>query len=172
MYQLVTIREPRAEDERNFIDTMQASSSVHYPWITAPSSTEEFQTYLQKYSNQERNKSFLVVSLDDRDKILGIINLNEIIGGCFQNAFLAYYATAAGVGSGALSRGLQLVIAHAFNQLSLHRLEANIQPENLKSVEFIKRNGFVCEGLAHDYLFIDGKWRDHWHFVLLNKNWS
>jgi ribosomal-protein-alanine N-acetyltransferase len=50
-------------------------------------------------------------------------------------------------------------------------LEVNIQPENLKSVEFIKRNWFVCEGLAQNYLFIDGKWRDHWHFVKRNDAW-
>lgn len=115
MNMLVTIREPREEDEENFLRSMSESSHLHPPWITAPSSIEEFQAYIQKYSDSQRNKSFLIVPFDDQGKILGVINLNEIVGGCFQNAFLAYYATAAGVGKGVLSQGLQLVIAYAFN---------------------------------------------------------
>lgn len=114
---------------------------------------------------------YLVMAKDNSEQILGVINLNEIIRGSFHNAFLAYYASCYGVGKGIMSQGLKLVINLAFNQLNLHRLEANIQPNNLKSIQFIKRNGFRNEGMAHSYLFIDGIWQDHLRFALLNPAW-
>jgi ribosomal-protein-alanine N-acetyltransferase len=38
---------------------------------------------------------------------------------------------------------------------------ANYRPENERSGILLERLGFVREGLAKDYLFIDGQWRDH-----------
>jgi len=34
-------------------------------------------------------------------------------------------------------------------------------PHNARSGRLLERLGFVNEGLAKDYLFIDGAWRDH-----------
>jgi ribosomal-protein-alanine N-acetyltransferase len=53
------------------------------------------------------------------------------------------------------------VLDLAFGELGLHRLEANIQPKNLRSIELVKRAGFRCEGLSLRYLKIAGRWRDH-----------
>jgi ribosomal-protein-alanine N-acetyltransferase len=60
-----------------------------------------------------------------------------------------------------MSAGLELVLARAFGELGLHRLEANIQPKNLRSKELVRRSGFRCEGLSPRYLKIAGRWRDH-----------
>ena len=51
--------------------------------------------------------------------------------------------------------------AFAFAELRLHRIMANYRPENTRSAQVLERLGFRREGIAHDYLFIDGAWRDH-----------
>ena len=56
-------------------------------------------------------------------------------------------------------QGMQLVAKHAFDQLGLHRLEANIQPANLASIALVTRCGFRKEGFSPKYLQVFGQWR-------------
>ena len=62
---------------------------------------------------------------------------------------------------------MQLVIAHAFSKLKLHRLEANIQPKNRASIALVKKCGFTLEGVSRRMLKICGKWRDHERWAIL-----
>jgi len=59
-------------------------------------------------------------------------------------------------------------IAHAFDVLRLHRIQANYVPDNVRSGRLLQRLGFRKEGFAADYLFINGAWRDHVLTALLN----
>jgi ribosomal-protein-alanine N-acetyltransferase len=43
----------------------------------------------------------------------------------------------------------------------LHRVQANHLEENERSARVLARVGFAREGLARNYLFINGRWRDH-----------
>jgi Acetyltransferase (GNAT) domain len=54
-----------------------------------------------------------------------------------------------------------IVVRHAFGALGLHRLEANIQPANRRSIRLVRRAGFRREGFSRRYLKIFGRWRDH-----------
>ena len=80
--------------------------------------------------------------------IAGVINISEIVRGSFQSAYLGYYAFEPLCGMGFMRRGLQLVIAHCFGESRLHRLEANIQPENLRSITLVKSLGGLCAAAA------------------------
>lgn len=62
---------------------------------------------------------------------------------------------------GLMTAGVELVCQHAFNELGLHRLEANIQPLNAASLALIKCLGFQKEGFSLNCLKISGEWRDH-----------
>ena len=48
----------------------------------------------------------------------------------------------------------------------MHRVEANIQPDNVKSIRLIKRLKFRHEGFSPKYLNIGGQWRDHDRYAL------
>ena len=57
--------------------------------------------------------------------------------------------------------------AFCFDRLRLHRVEAACIPENTASQGVLRKAGFQPEGLARDYLKIDGVWRDHLLFGLV-----
>jgi len=64
-----------------------------------------------------------------------------------------------------MTEALQLVLRFAFDELGLHRIEANIQPNNHASRNLVQRCGFTLEGESKDFLFISGRWRDHERWV-------
>jgi [ribosomal protein S5]-alanine N-acetyltransferase len=65
-----------------------------------------------------------------------------------------------------MSEGVRLGIKYAFYTLNLHRVEANIQPENIASIGLVKRMSFAKEGFSRRYLYINGDWRDHERWAL------
>lgn len=107
--------------------------------------------------------------LDVPGLLIGSVSLSQISRGPFQNAMLGYAIDAVHEGRGLMREALQTVVAHAFSpSFNLHRIQANVRPENRRSVALVKRLGFEDEGLARDYLYIDGAWRDHRMFALRN----
>ena len=103
------------------------------------------------------------------DRLVGSVGLSQIARGPFQNAMLGYAIDAGWEGQGLMREALQAVVAHAFSPaVHLHRIQASVRPENVRSVALLQRFGFDDEGLARAYLYIDGAWRDHRLFALRN----
>ena len=73
----------------------------------------------------------------------------------------------AAAGRGMASLAVALVCDHVFGAARLHRLQADIRPENGPSQRLVERLGFRYEGLLRRYLDIDGDWRDHRSYALL-----
>jgi ribosomal-protein-alanine N-acetyltransferase len=110
-----------------------------------------------------------LLGVDQPGRVIGNIHLSNIVYGCFQSCHLGYAIAADREGQGLMTEALGAVIAAAFGPaINLHRLQAAVQADNPRSLALLARLGFVCEGLARDYLFINGAWRDHRIFSLLN----
>lgn len=92
---------------------------------------------------------------------VGAASLAPIQRGPFQCASLGYSIGAAREGKGLMSEALREVVRFAFEDLRLHRLQANHLPENVRSAALLARLGFAREGYARQYLWINGAWRDH-----------
>ena len=159
---MITIREPTLQDEENFLLAMQKSVPLHHPWVKAPLTSEEFHTHIKR-SQQDNQKSLLILK---DSQIAGVFNISEIVRGCFQNAFLGFYAVTGFENQGIISSGLKLVLKYAFEELKLHRIEANIQPENTRSINLVKKNKFRYEGFSPRYLKINNEWCGHEHWVI------
>jgi [ribosomal protein S5]-alanine N-acetyltransferase len=149
---------PAPRHEHEFLAAVVRSRRLHGSWVTAPHSAAEYRLYIKERQGPRHVKHFVC---DDLGQICGVINLSEIVRGSFQSAYLGYYALSPHAGKGLMSAGLELVLSLAFGELALHRLEANIQPRNRRSIELVRRAGFRCEGLSPRYLKIAGRWRDH-----------
>lgn len=165
----IKLREVTYNDKEAFLLAVQESQSFHAPWVTAPSTVEAFDYYFKR-CEQSQHKGYILC--DALDNILGIFNLNEIVYGVFQNAYLGFYTMVNHAGQGYMSAGIKLLLHQFFNVLGLHRLEANIQPENNRSIHLVKNNGFRYEGYSPHYLKINNIWQGHEHWAITHEDFA
>lgn len=166
----VYISRPSPADEDEFIAAVLASVSLQQPWVSAPDTPEWFSAYLDRAARQDQ-ASYLIRHRDCGE-LVGYANINNIIRGALQSGYLGYAAFASHAGRGLMTAGLTAVMSDAFASLGLHRLEANVQPDNARSLELLRRLGFRREGLSPRYLMIDGDWRDHERWAMLADDWA
>jgi len=161
----VSIRRPQAKDLATFLAAVRRSRHLHRGWVSPPTTRKGFRDYVNR-ANSEASRGFLVIHRPTRG-LVGVINISNIIRGPFRNAFLGYYAFADFAGQGLMREAMRLVLVHVFGRLRLHRVEANIQPENRASLALVRSCGFVREGYSKRYLKIARRWRDHERWALL-----
>ena len=159
----VTIRRPVIGDGAALIRANNASRAYHEPWVYAFLEETGFRAWFER-SVTGASVAFLV--LEDGAPA-GVINLNNIVMSAFRSANLGYYGFLGFEGRGVMGQGLAQVIETAFGDLGLHRLEAAIQPGNVRSIALVKRLGFQHEGFSPRYLQVGGVWRDHERFARL-----
>ena len=104
---MVILQEPQQADREMFIAAMQASQLLHHPWVNPPKTAKSFEAYFLRYQ-QDNQKSYWVIE-EASGALVGVFNLNEIVRGLFQNAFMGYYAVSPHQGKGYMSAGLKLV---------------------------------------------------------------
>ncbi|MGG6238134.1 GNAT family N-acetyltransferase [Nodosilinea sp. AN01ver1] len=138
--------------------------------------TQEFwQSVLASRESDFRNGfavKLLIFRQAEPEELIGTINLNTIVRGALYGATLGYGLSAQHQGQGYMTEAGQRLIAYAFDELNLHRLMANYLPHNHRSANVLKRLGFQIEGIARDYLFINGQWQDHVLTSLVNSHWQ
>jgi ribosomal-protein-alanine N-acetyltransferase len=105
-------------------------------------------------------------------EVIGGFNLNHILRGATQSAWLGYWLGQEWQGRGLMTEAARLAAGYAFGKLSLHRLNAATLPENERSQALLNRLNFAQEGLARGYIQIHGAWRDHVLFGLTAEDYA
>lgn len=165
----VFLRPPAASDYKE-LEALYRSSKTHFAGFASASYDRAKFDAMLLDSRKEANAYFLICSVGD-SKIVGTVNLSQIFRKGFQNAYLGYQLFEGFTGQGFMTDAVGLVLAHAFDDLGLHRIEANVQPENKASIAVLKRSGFAKEGFSRRYLKINGRWRDHERWAILKEDW-
>jgi len=159
------IQAPLLADEKDFLAAMRASVGLHHPWVSAPKDRAGWKRYMRRLE-RVNEAGFLVKRIED-GAICGVVNLNIITYEALCSAYVSYYGVAGLTDRGYMKEGLLQVIRHAFDELGLHRLEANIQPQNLASIALAQSVGFRYEGYSPRYLKINDEWCDHERWAVL-----
>jgi [ribosomal protein S5]-alanine N-acetyltransferase len=165
----VYLREPTQRDQPEILARNHASRKLHRGLVAPPTDAKAFAHWMIRV-REPSVQCFLVCRLED-GAIAGVFMLNQIVLRLFQSAYLGYYAEEPFAGQGYMTEGLQLVLRHGFVVMKLHRLEANVQPENVASIALVKRSRFRLEGFSPRYLKIAGRWRDHQRWAILIDDW-
>ncbi|HWB19084.1 MAG TPA: GNAT family protein [Phycisphaerales bacterium] len=171
----VFLRGISINDVNEYIALRRRTHAFLKPWEPKPPRGIDFngQSGFQRMLKGRRSPScrrFFVCRADD-GCIMGSIGLNQIFRGPFQSCVMGYWIGKEFTRQGYMREAVLLALRHAFHALKLHRVEANIVPDNHASLALIRSCGFRFEGLAKNYLQINGRWRDHEHWAMTLEDW-
>ena len=108
---------------------------------------------------KENNGISWGIALKENPRLIGNIGLWRIIREHYR-AEIGYLLDPAFQGKGIMQEAMEAVIAFGFNELNLHSIEADVNPENSASVRLLERNKFVLEAHFHENFFFEGKFLD------------
>jgi ribosomal-protein-alanine N-acetyltransferase len=136
----------------------------HDDYFTEKAQRTVLENALQSHARGEMVPLMIV---DERDQLVGRINLNGITRGAFQSASIGYWVSQSHNGRGLASAAVAETIGVAFTALGLHRLQGETLLHNTASQRVLARNGFRPFAVAPSYLKIAGEWQDHILYQLL-----
>ncbi len=170
---LVNLRTPMPADYAEWTTLRDQSRDFLTPWEPiwpADDLTRSaYRRRLRRYAEDIRADlayAFFVFRAED-NALVGGLTLANIRRGVAQAGSIGYWMGAPFAGRGYMSDAVRALIPFAFGALRLHRLEAACIPTNAASVRLLERLGFRREGLARQYLCINGVWEDHLLYALL-----
>lgn len=137
-------------------------------WRSEDVTLRAFRLRLRAYGLEMRRRAGLPLFVFRRadNTLVGGVTLSHIRYGASRSASIGYWIGQPFIRKGYARAAISAVLDHAFTTLGLNRVEAACQPENLASRKLLESLGFTQEGVARDYLFINGAWRDHLLFAI------
>ena len=140
----------------------------------APFPSEDRASFSARCSLRERERQLgtgFAFGIFVGPRFAGEITLSSIQRGPFQTGYIGYWIDRELAGHGYVPEAVVVVLAFAFDTISLHRVEISIIPRNHASLRVVEKLGLRSEGIAQKYLEIDGEWEDHAKFAITSEEW-
>ena len=169
----VYLRYPRHTDYLAWSEVRGASRDFLVPWEPTWPPDEltrgAFRRRIRRYNTEIKADTAypFFVFRDRDDALVGGCTLSNVRRGVCQSASVGYWIGAEYARKGYMSAAMRALIPFVFEVLGLHRLEAACIPDNEPSRRLLLNLSFREEGRARSYLQINGQWRDHILFALL-----
>lgn len=164
----LVLREVTNEDAQQIFNYLSDEEVMKYyglePFKTIEDAVDEISWY-QSLFNQKKGIRWGITLKEQ----------GEVIGSCgFHNKVSQHYRTEIGFelsrvywGQGIAREAIEAIIQYGMEYMSLHRIEALIEPPNLPSQRLVEKLGFTREGLLRDYEFTRGKFDNLYIYSLL-----
>lgn len=128
-----------------------------------------FSVMLRHQRREARAGRMLPFGIFAEGRLAGQVTVNSIVRGAFDCGFVGYWVDQELAGRGIAPTALALVVDHCFGTVGLHRVQADVRPENAASRRVVDKLGFREEGRHERYLFIAEDWRDHVSYALVRE---
>lgn len=170
------LRYPASADFDAWAELRGASRAFLTPWeptwphddLTRPAYRRRLRRYARDTRDDRAYPFFIFETASGR--LAGGLTLSNVRRGVAQTCSLGYWAGERFAGQGLISDAVRAILPFCFGTLGLHRVEAACLESNLPSRRVLAAAGFQGEGLARRYLRIDGQWRDHLLFAVLDED--
>ncbi|WP_404456674.1 GNAT family N-acetyltransferase [Virgibacillus necropolis] len=149
---------------RDFFEKFSMARESDYYTIEAQ--IERIEKFQEDFK-QDKDYNFGIFKNDD-NRLMGTINLFQVIRGSLQSAYIGYFLDKQNNGKGFTTEAVKLIVEYSFEKLKLHRIEAGVMPHNIGSIRVLEKSGFHKEGIAKKNVKINGKWEDHQVLAIIN----
>jgi len=116
----------------------------------------------RREADTDAGHQFLIRGL--AGELIGRINLSQIKRKHYHSCELGYRIAASENGKGYAKEAVRLVLAKAFGELGLIRVEAKARAGNAGSIKVLERNGFSQFGRSTRSFQLNGEWEDMLYF--------
>ncbi|MFG6504356.1 GNAT family N-acetyltransferase [Microbacterium sp. P05] len=168
----IGVRLVRARDAR----VLQNELLSNRPWLqqweaTSPDGPVSFdmRVGVRRLLQQHRDGLGVPLVMEYDGQVAGQLNVWGIARGSLASATIGYWVSERFAGRGITPTSVAMATDICFEELRLHRMEICIRPENHASLRVVEKLGFRYEGLRRRYIHIDGDWRDHYAFALVQE---
>ncbi|MEO6714887.1 MAG: GNAT family protein [Mycobacteriales bacterium] len=175
-YGAVGVRPLRRGDARTWSESRLTNEAWLSPWestVPGPPTSYASRHTPAAYSRMwrtlrhaAREGTHLPFAVTYEDRFVGQVTAGNIVRGSFNNCALGYWVDQRYAGRGIAPIAVALVTDYCFGAARLHRVEANVRPENLASRRVLEKLQFRAEGVQQRYLLIDGEYHDHIGYAL------
>ena len=169
---LVVLQRHRPENLRAFVRWYSDPEVARLTrYHEAPLSNDEIQRF---FYSRIMGTDFLAMAIHLREtsRLVGTCAFSQLDG---DNGSTLYHIT---IGEAdAWSRGYgteatELMLAHAFRRLALHRVALTVFEFNARAIRAYEKCGFVVEGRARQAIFRDSRFWDEIHMSILLDEWE
>jgi len=171
--QRVTLRWLRDEDAADVFAVFRDPQVMRY-WSTPPlSDLAAAQALIREIHELFRLRTLFQwgISSQSNDAILGTCTLFHL-DWAHRRAEVGFALGRRYWGQGFASDAVELLIGFAFDTLDLHRLEADVDPRNDRSLRLLERQGFQREGFLRERYQLNGEFPDAVFLGLLRREWK
>lgn len=106
--------------------------------------------------------------LPTTNEVIGGVSLSRLEWGAKRAGALSYWLRQSHRGQAYMRESLDMLVDHAFTDLKLNRIEAEVLADNAPSLRLLAYLKFQHEGTNRKSIKITGQWRDHERYALLN----
>ena len=169
---LVVLQRHRAENLRAFVRWYSDPEVARLTrYHEAPLSNDEIQRF---FYSRIMGSDFLAMAIHvrDTDRLVGTCAFSQLDG---DNGSTLYHITIGepdAWGRGYGTEATELMLAHAFRRLALHRVALTVFEFNTRAIRAYEKCGFVVEGRARQAIFRDGRFWDEIHMSILLDEWE
>ena len=163
-----------SEDDVDALYRIFSNTEVMRYWSTPPLVDRNAAVKLLQGIHEDfRRQTFLKWGIARRtdNALIGtatLFNLNVDS----QRAEIGYCLDRAQWGNGYMNEALHALLAYAFEELALHRIEADVDPRNRASLQTVERLGFQREGYLRERWQVNGEIQDTVFYGLLRPDWE
>lgn len=165
------LREIMPDDDEVLFAILSDQEVMRY-WSSAPyTSIDQARRLIEVIRGRFREKAAIEwgIVAKDSGRLAGKCSFHRWHKDHFR-AEVGYVLARESWGGGVMMEVLPAVLRYGFDGMSLHSVEAMLDPENTRSKRVLERLGFTKEGHLRENFYLNGKFSDTAIYSLLKSN--